>query len=85
MLSPTKSSRIIYRIRLLFIWGITLDLISKGELKSMNDKELRKKVKLLKATDSIKSYTELAEMLEMSRDSFYNWLKGYYDFGAAKK
>lgn len=51
----------------------------------MNDKELRKNVKLLKATDSIKSYTELAEMLEMSRDSFYNWLRGYYDFGAAKK
>ena len=51
----------------------------------MNDKDLRRKVKLLKAADSIKSYAELAEMLEMSRDSFYNWLRGYYDFGAAKK
>ena len=45
----------------------------------MNDK-LRKEVKLLKALQGV-SYTEIAELLEIRQDSFYNWLKGYYEFG----
>ena len=56
----------------------------KGFIK-MSDKELRKQVKLLKATEAIQSYAEVAELLEMNNGSFYNWLKGYYNLGAGKK
>lgn len=51
----------------------------------MNDAELRKKVRMLKATQSIENYYELAEMLEMTEKSFYNWLSGYYNLGYSKK
>lgn len=53
--------------------------------KKMRDKELRKKVKILKATESIQNYGEIAELLEIANGSFYNWLNGYYNFGAEKK
>lgn len=49
----------------------------------MNDK-LRKDVKLLKALQGI-SYKEMAELLEIRQDSFYNWLKGYYEFGEERQ
>lgn len=49
----------------------------------MNDK-LRNDVKLLKALQGI-SYKEIAELLEIRQDSFYNWLKGYYEFGEEKQ
>ena len=49
----------------------------------MNDK-LRKEVKLLKALQGI-SYKEIAEFLEIRQDSFYNWLKGYYEFGEERQ
>ena len=45
---------------------------------------LRKQVKLLKALQDI-SYKEIAEYLEINKNSFYNWLKGYYDFSAEKE
>lgn len=51
----------------------------------MSDKELRQKVKILKATEAIENYAEIAELLEMSSGSFYNWLNNDYNFGAAKK
>ena len=51
----------------------------------MNDKQLRQKVKLLKATEAIQNFAEVAELLEMRSGSFYNWLNGDYNFGAAKK
>ena len=51
----------------------------------MSDNELRKQVKLLKATEAVQNYAEIAEMLEMHKGSFYNWLKGYYNLGAGKK
>lgn len=41
---------------------------------------LRKECKLLKALQGI-TYKELASYLEIRVDSFYCWLKGYYDFG----
>lgn len=41
--------------------------------------ELRKSVKLLKALQGI-SYKEIAEYMELSQKSFYNWLKGNYEF-----
>ena len=46
--------------------------------------ELRKECKLLKAIQNI-SYKELAEYLEIKQDSFYCWLKGYYDLGENKE
>lgn len=49
----------------------------------MNDK-LRKDVKLLKALQGV-SYKEIAELLEIRQDSFYNWLKGYYEFGEERQ
>lgn len=51
----------------------------------MNDDVLRKKVKLLKATESIQNYYEIAELLEMNKSAFYNWLKGYFNLGYEKK
>lgn len=48
----------------------------------MND-NLRREVKLLKALSDI-SYKEIAEYLEIRQDSFYSWLKGYYDFGTVR-
>ena len=44
----------------------------------MND-FLRKQVKEVKAFQYIK-YIELAEYIEIKPNSFYNWLKGQYDF-----
>ena len=49
----------------------------------MNDK-LSKEVKLLKVFQDI-SYKEIAELLEIRTDSFYNWLCGYYDLGNKKQ
>lgn len=49
----------------------------------MNEK-LRKEVKLLKALQGI-SYKEVAEFLEIRQDSFYNWLKGYYEFSEERQ
>lgn len=46
--------------------------------------ELRKKVKLLKALQNV-SYIEIAGYLEIHRNSFYNWLKGYYNLSAEKE
>lgn len=45
---------------------------------------LRKKTKMLKALQNI-TYTELAEHLEINRNSFYNWLNGYYNLSADKE
>ena len=49
----------------------------------MNDK-LRVECKKLKAFQDI-SYKELAENLEIKTDSFYCWLKGYYNLGLEKQ
>ncbi len=40
--------------------------------------EIRKRVRLLKATKNI-SYKELAEYLEITRSSMYNWLQSQYE------
>lgn len=45
---------------------------------------LRKQVKELKVYQDI-TYKELAEYLEIQRNSFYNWLKGYYNFSEEKQ
>jgi len=41
----------------------------------MNNEILRREAKKLKVYQDIK-YTELAEYLEINKNSFYNWLKG---------
>lgn len=46
--------------------------------------DLRRKVKLLKALQNI-TYTEIAEHLEINKNSFINWLHCYYDFGIEKE
>ncbi|MBP3708511.1 MAG: hypothetical protein J6J36_07980 [Clostridia bacterium] len=51
----------------------------------MNDEALRKKVRLLKATQAIDNYYEIADLLEITEKSFYNWLSGYYNLGHQKK
>ena len=50
----------------------------------MNNEELRKQVKLLKAFQNI-TYTEIAGYLEVKQSSFYAWIKGQYDFGADRQ
>lgn len=45
---------------------------------------LRKQVKELKVYQDI-TYKELAEYLEIQRNSFYNWLKGYYNLSDEKQ
>lgn len=49
----------------------------------MND-VLRKECKLLKALQNI-SYKEIAEYLEVSQDSFYCWIKGYFNLEEKKQ
>lgn len=49
----------------------------------MNE-ELRKRCKLAKAMQGI-TYKELAEYLEIKQDSFYCWLKGYYNLSYKKQ
>lgn len=46
--------------------------------------KLRKQVKCLKAFQNV-SYCEIAAYLEIHKNSFYNWLKGYYDLSADKE
>ena len=45
---------------------------------------LRKQVKELKVYQDI-TYKELAEYLEIQRNSFYNWLNGYYNLSQEKQ
>ena len=46
--------------------------------------ELRKQVKLLKALQNV-SYIEISTHLEIHKNSFYNWLNGYYNLSAEKE
>ena len=48
------------------------------------DNYLRKECKYLKCYQDI-TYKEIAEYLEIRQDSFYSWLKGYYDFSLERK
>lgn len=51
----------------------------------MNDNVLRQKVRILKATNCIKNYYEIAKLLEMNKTAFYNWLCNSYNLGYEKK
>lgn len=48
------------------------------------DEYLRKEVKMLKALQGV-SYSSIAEDLEIKKNSFYNWLKGYYNLSTEKQ
>lgn len=45
---------------------------------------LRKQIKLLKALQGVQ-YSEIAALLEIQKNSFYNWIKGYYNLSAEKE
>lgn len=52
----------------------------------MEQKNLRKFCKICKAlNDDLFTYKDLAEMLDMSVNSFYNWLNGYCNLGYTKR
>lgn len=47
---------------------------------------LRKQVKVIKALYGEDfTYKDIAEMLEININSFYNWLNNYYDLGKEKE
>jgi len=48
------------------------------------DDILRNECKYLKCYQGI-NYKEIAEYLEVRQDSFYSWLKGYYNFSIERK
>lgn len=48
------------------------------------DNILRNECKYLKCYQGI-TYKEIAEYLEIRQDSFYSWLKGYYNFSLERK
>lgn len=50
-----------------------------------SDDNLRYRCKLIKALGQVDSYIELAEMIEIKRKSFYNWLRGEYNLSNSKK
>lgn len=49
----------------------------------MND-ELRKKCKELKIFQNV-PYSEIAALLDIKKNSFYNWLKGYYNLSETRQ
>lgn len=51
----------------------------------MNDKELIKRVRVLKAMGFIKTYYELAKQLGITEKGLYNWMGGYYSLGYKNK
>ena len=48
------------------------------------EENLRKQVKYLKVFQDIQ-YQEIADYLEIKKNSFYNWLKGYYSLSITKQ
>lgn len=49
----------------------------------MND-YLRNECKMLKVLQGV-SYKELAELIEVRQDTFYSWLKGYFNFSPSRQ
>ena len=48
------------------------------------DEFLRNECKYLKCYKDIR-YKQIADYLGIKQDSFYNWLKGYYDFSYKRR
>lgn len=51
----------------------------------MYEEQLRERVRILKAKGYVKSYIEVAELLEIKKNGFYNWLNGQYSLSYEKK
>lgn len=52
----------------------------------MKDQDfLREQVKLAKVYNDDWSYKQMAEAIEISAHSFYNWLNGFYSLSYSKK
>ena len=49
-----------------------------------NQDNLRQKVKIAKACNDDWSYKDMSEVIQISVNSFYNWLNGYYDLSNKK-
>lgn len=49
----------------------------------MND-YLRNECKMLKVLQGV-SYKELAELIEVRQDTFYSWLKGYFNYSPSRQ
>lgn len=49
------------------------------------DEELRQKVRVLKAIGQIDKISDVAEMLNISKGSFYNWINGSFSLSDKKK
>ena len=52
---------------------------------SENQQELRKKVRIAKALNRDWSYRQMAEVIQITPNAFYNWLNEYYDLSNDKK
>lgn len=46
---------------------------------------LREKVKLCKVYNPEWSYKQIAEVIEITPNAFYNWLHGYYELSSYKE
>ena len=53
-------------------------------MKKQEDK-LREEVKLCKVYNSDWSFKQIAEAIDITPNSFYNWLNGYYELSDQKK
>ena len=68
-----------------FICNGTLTCHSKEKKKTMiNQDILRKQTKIAKALNEDFTYKAFAEALNITDQSLYNWLKGYYKGSHAK-
>ena len=72
--APLKGAFIFYLL--------TVDNTQKKEREKMQEK-LRVRVKKLKVFQGV-SYGELAELMEIGKSSFYNWVNGQYSLSSAR-
>ena len=50
-----------------------------------NQQFLRKQVKVAKALNDDWSFKEMSQVIDISVNSFYNWLNGAYELSESKK
>ena len=68
----------------LFLCRFTLDS-NVRERKMKQQDFLRKQVKLAKELNDGWKYYHFAQIIDITPESFYNWLKGYYELSYKKK
>lgn len=49
------------------------------------NEDLRKQVRLCKVYNNEWSYKQFAEVIDITPNSFYNWLNGYYELSYQKE